>query len=99
MLTARSALVAAKNGADGIVFEWDPDTAAPYYHLNAVTSKEELLPPTPFRDPVGSAIEACEATAPDTSCTHGDAIGGPPRLFYQVVSACGVDGHSEGPLN
>lgn len=99
LLSLRTGLLAAKDGSGGVRFQWDADSEAPVYHLNALDSVALLGPLAHHRAPVGSAFAVCDAAAPSTSCTHVDADSAGPLLFYQVVSACGGGGLEEGPLD
>ena len=93
---------ARKDGLGGVIFEWDadPNPETLEYHVNSVTSTDELRPPGAHRMdiPDANGVAQCDALLGATSCTDADAMFDPaPFLLYQVFSACGPLGTDEGP--
>ena len=91
------ALKGSKQGG-ALRFGWTADPAAIEYHLNAVRSKEGLVPPTPHRVPAGIGEPRCDAPSSATECDDPTALSDAEDLYYQVLSACGAGGDVEGPL-
>jgi len=97
-LISVSPLLGVKERPDGARFVWSTDPEATEYHLNAVTTKQDLLDP---RLPPGNGKARCTPVpvAPLTSCVDPVAlIDSQPLLFYQVLSACGSSANDEGPF-
>ena len=90
----------AKDGAAGITFSWDLDPFASEYHVNSVTSKQDIPAPGTHRVDVagGLGVARCDAPDPVATCVDDDAqIDPEPVLYYEVFSACGSLGADEGP--
>ncbi|UCF66521.1 MAG: glutaminyl-peptide cyclotransferase [Acidobacteriota bacterium] len=90
----------AKDGINGVAVSWNEDLRALEYHVNSVTSIDDVLPPGPHLPDVPGARGSLECFAPagTTTCVDGDGqVDGEPLLFYQVYSACGPSGADEGP--
>jgi len=94
-LGALTPLLGRKELPGGTYFEWPIDPDAAEYHLNSVILKGDLDADRPHRPGLGIADEEC--TTGDTWCIDGDALVRADDLFYQVYSACGLDGAEEGP--
>ena len=88
-----------KDGSGGARFEWLPDPPASKYYLNSVSEAAELVPPGPHLSPIVGAAGNPECAASTASCSDADALSPlEPRLFYQLLSACGPSGSDEGPV-